>query len=359
VSELPASLKPVTFGSLDYNNFTKAVIQNPSNIPPGLELGFNLPSRHRPDERNYQFNLTIQHAITDDLSVQASYVGNRDIHQFSTSVLNLPDPKTGISTPNIGPATLLTMDGRTWYHGLQLAVNQRTHHGYSFDAYFTWSKTLEYNDADGTNEIDYTTQDYKNIAGSVGPKLGNIGHRFTLVHSYAIPTLPTDFARNNAFGRAIFEGWTVQGIMNHIGGPSLNVILGFDAVGDGRAFSDRPDAVPGVSPYVHGSDPLNYLNPAAYDLNGPASQARFGNLGYNTVVGPGQFTWDLGIHKSFPVYNENRITFRLEMFNWLNHPTFNLDPYGYGFLVLAAPNFGQIQNGGPGREIQLALRYAF
>jgi hypothetical protein len=171
--------------------------------------------------------------------------------------------------------------------------------------------------------------------------------------------LPTDFARNNAFGRAIFEGWTVQGIMNHIGGPSLNVILGFDAVGDGRAFSDRPDAVPGVSPYVHGSDPLNYLNPAAYDLNGPASQARFGNLGYNTVVGPGQFTWDLGIHKSFPVYNENRITFRLEMFNWLNHPTFNLDPYGYGFLVLAAPNFGQIQNGGPGREIQLALRYAF
>jgi hypothetical protein len=47
------------------------------------------------------------------------------------------------------------------------------------------------------------------------------------------------------------------------------------------------------------------------------------------------------------------------MFNWLNHPTFNLDPYGYGFLVLAAPNFGQIQNGGPGREIQLALRYAF
>jgi hypothetical protein len=67
----------------------------------------------------------------------------------------------------------------------------------------------------------------------------------------------------------------------------------------------------------------------------------------------------LGIHKSFPVYNENRITFRLEMFNWLNHPTFNLDPYGYGFLVLAAPNFGQIQNGGPGREIQLALRYAF
>ena len=354
-ASLPASLQPVTFGSLNYNNFTKAVIDNPANIPAGLELGFNLPSRHRPDERTYEWNFTIQHELFKDFSVQASYIGNRDIHQFSTTVLNLASDATGgISTPNIGPATLLTDDGRTWYHGLQLAANKRFSKGYSIDAYFTWSKTMVYDNADGTNEVDNTTQDYNNIAGSVGPKLGNIAVHFTLVHSYNIPTLPAAFASGNAVGRAIFAGWALQGIMNYYSGPSLNVILGEDAVGNGRTSADRPDAVPGVDPYLHTSNPLLYLNPAAYDAADPIAQERYGNLGYNTVIGPSTFTWDIGIHKAFTVWHENQLTFRAEMFNWLNHPTFTLTN-----LTLASPTFGQITTSGLGRDVQLSLRYAF
>ena len=352
-ASLPANLQPVTFGSLNYNNFTKAVIDNPANIPPGLLLGFNLPERHRPDERTYEWNFTVQHAFANDFSVQASYVGNRDLHQFGTTVLNLP--VNGVSTPNVGPATLLTTGGRTWYHGLQLAANKRFNHGYAFDLYYTWSKTMVYDNADGTNEVDNTTQDFNNLAGSIGPKLGNIGHRVTLVHSYLVPTLPASFARDNAVGKAIFEGWTVEGIMNHIGGPSLNVVLGVDAVGNGRTSADRPDAVPGVDRYQHTSNPLLYLNRAAFDSADPIAQKRFGNLGYNAVVGPAQFTWDLGIHKNFAVWGErNKLTFRAEMFNWLNHPTFTLTN-----LTLSSPTFGQITTDNPGRNIQLALRYAF
>jgi hypothetical protein len=258
------------------------------------------------------------------------------------------------NSPNVGPAVLLTDDGRTWYHGLQVAVNQRFSHGYSFDAYFTYSKTMVYDNADGTNEVDNTTQDFNNIAGSIGPKDGNIDKRFTLVHRYNVPTLPTSFAKDNAFGRAVFAGWEVEGIMNIIGGENLNVILGTDVVGDGRTSSDRPDAVAGVSQYLHSQGPTVWLNPAAYDVTDPTTQHRFGNLGYDTAVGPGQFTWDLGIHKSFTVWRESKLTFRLEMFNWLNHPTFNNpDP------VLTDATFGQITSGGTGREIQLALRYDF
>jgi hypothetical protein len=353
-ASLPASLQPVTFGSLNYNNFTKAVIANAANIPAGLELGFNLPSRHRPDERTYEWNFTIQHAISKDFSVQASYVGNRDLHQFSTTVLNLPNPATGISTPNIGPATLLTDDGRTWYHALQLAANKRFSHGYSVDAYYTWSKTMVYDNADGTNEVDNTTQDYNNIAGSVGPKLGNIGQHFVLVHSYQIPTLPMDFARNTAFGRGVFQGWALQGILTKNSGPALNVVLGVDAVGNGRTTADRPDAVNGVSPYADTSNPLQWLTEAAFNSAAPIAQKRFGNLGYNAVEGPGTFTWDIGIHKSFTVYRENKLTFRLEMFNWLNHPTFQLTN-----LSTTSSTFGLITSDGLGRNIQLALRYAF
>jgi hypothetical protein len=351
-SQLPANLLPVTFGQYNFQNFTQAVIQNPNDIPPGLELGFNLPTRHHPDERVYNWNFTVQHAVTNSMSVSASYVGNRDLHQFATRTLNLPVDPVIPNSPNVGPAVLLTDDGRTWYHGLQVAVNQRFSHGYSFDAYFTWSKTMVYDNADGTNEVDNTTQDFNNIAGSIGPKEGNIGKRFTLVHLYNVPT-PRSLS-NNAFGRAALGGWTVEGILNVIGGENLNVILGTDVVGDGRTSADRPDAVAGVSQYLHNAGPTVWLNRAAYDVADPTNQHRFGNLGYDTAVGPSQFTWDLGIHKSFTVWRESKVTFRVEMFNWLNHPTFNNpDP------VLTDATFGEITSGGIGREVQLALRYDF
>src|SRR5580692_1205136 len=165
---------------------------------------------------------------------------------------------------------------------MQLAVNQRPTHGYSFDAYFTWSKTMQYDNSDGTNEVDNTTQDFNNIAGSIGPKDGNIGHRFTLVHSYSVPTPPMSFARDNGFGRAVFSGWSLQGIMTVIGGQNVNVILGTDVVGDGRTTADRPDRVPGVSQYIHNQGPTVWLNPAAYDAVDPTNQHRFGDLGYDT-----------------------------------------------------------------------------
>ena len=99
---------------------------------------------------------------------------------------------------------------------------------------------------------------------------------------------------------------------------------------------------------------LQYLNRAAFDAATPLAQKRFGNLGYNAVIGPSQFTWDLGLHKSFLIHEQNRLTFRFEAFNWLNHPVFTLTN-----LSLSSATFGQITTSGLGRSLQLALKYNF
>ncbi len=76
---------------------------------------------------------------------------NRDIHQFATTVLNLP--VNGVSTLNIGPATLasLTTDA-PGTDGLQLAANKRFSHGYGVDGrYYTCRpRPCENDNADGT-----------------------------------------------------------------------------------------------------------------------------------------------------------------------------------------------------------------
>jgi hypothetical protein len=72
----------------------------------------------------------------------------------------------------------------------------------------------------------------------------------------------------------------------------------------------------------------------------------------NIVRGPGAFTFDAGLGKTFPVYGDKvNLIFRADAFNVFNHPNFGL-PAG-GSLPTGAPgltlvsgisNFGQIVN---------------
>ncbi len=48
--------------------------------------------------------------------------------------------------------------------------------------------------------------------------------------------------------------------------------------------------------------------------------AAFGNSTRNIVRNPGDQQWDLAIFKNFSVTGTQKIQFRVEMFNFINHP---------------------------------------
>lgn len=350
--DFPASLRPIVYPALTYS-FVKDAIADPSKVPAGLATGYNLPDPERRDEYSMQWNLSIQHALTENLAVQASYVGNRTLNLFAGRLTNPIDPVTRTRPhAEIGPVWLLESAGRLWNHGLQVSVNKRLSRGLSFDGFYTWSKALQFYNADGTGYLDTNTQDFANLAGSMGPKLGEVRHRLTFVHSYAIPT--PSFAQQSGIARSLLAGWNLQGIIGARSGLPVNVLLGRDVVGIGRADGQRPNAVPGISSRVETSDPLLWLNRAAFDAATPTQERRFGNLGYNTARGPSAFTWDASIHKSFQIRESQQLIFRFEMFNWMNHPVF-----GSPASSLPDPNFGRITSAGDGRNIQFGLKYTF
>ncbi len=159
---------------------------------------------------------------------------------------------------------------------------------------------------------------------------------------------------SNPVLRAILGGWTLRGIVGWRSALPFNVTSGSDFVGNGRSAGQRPDAVAGVDPYLEDLSTQMWLNAAAFSVAAVKSDKRFGNLGYNALLGPSAFTMDSGLHKTFAVSDRQNVTFRLESFNTLNHTVFS-NPTG----AVNNANFGRILSARSPRAYQIALKYAF
>jgi hypothetical protein len=337
------------------------VADDPSLLPPGFNLARSIADYDRADEYSIQWNASLQYALTPTTAVQASYVGSRALKLYSTRPVNVFDPATGQRPrPEFGEITFRENAGRSRYDALQLSLNQRLWKGLSFDAYYTYGRSWGYYGPDATLTTDGTVQDPNDIAGSAGPKVGDVRHRFVNVHSYAVPA--PGFARSG-LARALLGGWTVQGIVTWRSGLPINVTAGRDLVGNRRVTGQRPDLVPGVDPYVRDTDALVWLSRAAFDVTAPLAEKRFGNLPYNHLRGPSAFTYDFALHKAFEVGPGHRLTLRLEAFNVLNHPQFGqpngqLGNAAFGTITAAGnPQCGTC--GTSERQIQMAVKLRF
>jgi outer membrane receptor protein involved in Fe transport len=334
-------------------SFVSQVVANPDLLPAGLELSRGIADFNRADEYAGQWNLSLQSALTKTLAVQASYVGSRGMHLFTTRTFNLTDPVTGDRPrPDLGEIVFRENSANSSYHALQLSLNKRLGFGLTADVYYTYAKAMQYGGADGTITTDGTVQDYDNVAGSYGPKAGDVRHRFVNVYSYEVPALPR--VKDSAIGRHALTGWSFQGIITWRSGLPLDVTAGRDLTNSGRSAANRPDLVLGIDPYLKDTDALRWLNPDAFDAGTPDRDIRYGTLGYNVLRGPSGFTYDAALHKTFAITERQRLNFRFELFNAFNHKVLD-NPV----TNRSNANFGVIQTASGGRNIQFALKYQF
>lgn len=331
--------------------FTGQVLANPSLLPKNFRLSRVVADYNRRDTYAAMWNLSIQQRLNANTSVQASYVGQRTVKLFSTRPLNLVDPATKVRPhPDLGQVNLEENAANISYNALELSLNQRQWHNLRLDVNFTWAKAIGYYNPDGT--ITYTNagiQDPNNLADSKGPVSGLPGLRYKSVLSYSIAG---GNRLRNRIARAALGGWTLRSINTWRNGVPLNLLTGSDVVGNGFSSGQRPDVVPGVDPYIR--EGVVWLNPAAFTTVYTRAEKRFGNLGFNSVRGPSSFTLNTALHKAFMITERQRLTFRLEMFNMLNHPNM-----GNPVVTVSNPNFGKIQTATGNRNVQLALKWTF
>jgi carboxypeptidase family protein/TonB-dependent receptor-like protein len=219
----------------------------PANPPP-CNTGAVYPNLRTPYISTW--TLTIQRAITNNLSLEVAYVGNHGTKLLGFQDINQPPPGSSFPVgevawcntnsgsaqtlnamttpygcdpadaggagavqtsrpkfskfPYIGEIDLLSNQDSSNYNGLQVTLTQRPTRGLSFLAGYTYSHSFDAG-SNNFNDIQLPPDSSHPTRGVYGQSLFDIRHRFTLSTTYAIPGI-------KRLGQ-LLQGWEINSVV--------------------------------------------------------------------------------------------------------------------------------------------------
>jgi hypothetical protein len=353
-----------------------------------------------------QWNLDIQRELPGGLIFTAAYVGTRGEHLFVNTELNPGinqfDANNNLirRNPNFGSVVIRDNGGDSIYHSGQFSVDRKFSHGLLVRAAYTYSKLID----DGSEVFTTTgnsTFSQVITQQSSDRSLSAYDRRNRFVASYVWELPYVHNTGNAAMGVVsyITRGWSWSGTFTAQTGNPETISVGFDANGDGHSGNDRPsignlkvpinysaaclnpagtcDTGVGFSfDGVHftdfnssfGTDPVTGAFTATKnDFRYLVTLGQNGNLGRNTLIGPGQWFYNTGVARNFQLHERHQLQFRAEFFNAFNHPNFFTDvpgivaPNGFNEIdTITGPNFSRTALTIAGaRQMKFWLKYSF
>lgn len=306
------------------------------------------------------YSLSIDQQITPNSVLELDYMGNTGRKLVGYVDSNPPIYGPGATVGNIQQRRLYysgnpdvsavpTVENRfnSYYNGLGVVFRKRFANNFTFDANYTWSRTIDYTSVDET-----ASQQFQNPLDPNADRGLADYHRENVFAASGVWNLP-GLSQYAGPVRSILGGWELSGLMTLDSGLPFNVVTG----GNNSLTSeghDRPNLVgnpdlPGGR--STGQEIQEYFNTTAFV---PNAIGQFGNFGRNVLIGPGLADVDFGLFKEIPIVERLRLQFRIEAFNLFNRPNFNAP-----VSSLNSPAFGKIQTAGNAREFQFALKLMF
>ena len=188
------------------------------------------------------------------------------------------------------------------------------------------------------------------------------------LQGYFVWDLPFGRSRhwlNDGVGSKVLGGFQLSGLASLMSGTPFYVVQNtapnLNAGGSGQV----PNQLAASIAYRNGIGLGNaYFDNSILGVNctsncawAPETGARFGNVGRNSLRGPGFKNLDLGLLRDFPFGEVLKLQLRVEALNALNHPNFanpnaNIsDPSTFGFITATT---GTAQ-----RTMRVAARLSF
>jgi len=359
-------------GSLNPPFTTRTSIPNPPF--PNVVANFNSNARIAAQLQtvNYdlqtpyimQFNASVQRALPGGWDVMVGYVGSRGKNLLRLGDANLARETIvdgvkvylpgGRRNPNFTGIWQRVTDAKSFYNSLQVAVQKRFTHGWRTQLSYTFSRSVD--DSSGINSQDFSNvvqygMDWYDPLRDRGLSAFHAKHNLTFNGTWDLPF-----------------GWQLNNITTVRSGHPFTVQLGFNRSANLNTTSfsmhDRPDLKPGCSNNPILGGPERYWDVTCFQLQ--AANTR-GNLGRDTLIGPGLVSVDLSLVKSFELGRSRTLQLRAECFNLPNHPNFAVPSGRTAFTgvnpdgsPIVAPTWGRITSTvTTSRQIQLGLKLAF
>jgi hypothetical protein len=311
-----------------------------------------------------QWNLSYQLQLSSDWMLAVNYLGRKTTHLWASVALNhavyIPGMCNGIPCSSIGNSdsrrvlTLLNpVNGASYgpilnadsganseYNGLAVSIQKRFGRQFSLLANYTWSHCIGEWDTNGEEGGSY--EDPNNRNASRGNCNYDRRHIFNTSFVASAPRF-TDVWKQRFLG-----DWRFSSIITARSGDFFSATTGTDAsltaVG-----ADRPNLI--GDPHPTDQNIGNWMVRGGFQANAPGT---YGNLGRDTILGPGYVNFDVELSRSFTIHEGQQLEFRFEAFNIFNHANFN-DPTA----SLSSSNFGKILSAADPRILQLALKIHF
>ncbi len=323
------------------------------HILPGSALpsgGLISPSGIQPDAYTptiLTWTFKVQQELAHNTTLSAGYVGSHGYHEMLSLDANEPFeticpastcpaslaagtiyyPKNApLSNPKLANTTSWFSEGLSSYNALELDLNHRFSGGLQLRGAYTYSKSLD----DGTA---WNSSVAANAPGFVmyplnpkwdwGLATTDVRNLATINGTYELP-----FGRGKRFLNSVIgwrdkvtSGWSVSAIQTTQSGLPFTAQLGFNPTNNGDSRNPiRPSWNPDFSGNLILGSPNLYFNPSAFVT--PAN-GTYGNVGRDTLIGPGIVTLDLSALKNTNLTERVKLQFRAEFFNSLNHANFS------------------------------------
>jgi hypothetical protein len=305
-------------------------IDNP--FPVGLGAATVSPASVKKEFRTgyvHQYNLGFQYQPLRDLVFELGYVGSlstkleRSVN-INQAVLGTGSIASRRPFPTFGNISYNEPASNANFNSLQLRAERRYAQGLTLLGSYTWSKSIDdHSGWTGAGDNNQAQNNHDWVKTMRGLSNFDIRHRLALSYIYELPMGAGRFLFGDAagFGNWLASGWELSGITTVQSGSPFTVKLSVDASNTGNTGNDRPNLV--GDPYLPASERSvdRWFDKTAFEI---PKTGTFGNVGRNTMTGPGMHNWDVSLSKRMPVSEGKTLQFRAEVFNIANHPQFAL-----------------------------------
>ncbi|MBK9169043.1 MAG: TonB-dependent receptor [Bryobacterales bacterium] len=324
-----------------------------------------------------QWNFILEQTLDANHTFRLGYVGSRGHNLLSmvedanlAEPIVLPDGRLFYAEDgkNINQVFGRIRDRRfeadSFYHALNTQFRRRFSDGLQAQVSYSFSKSIDdssnfFSTTEGANSISLPVNGHPRF--NRGLSAHDVRHYFV---ANAVWELPVD---DGAGWRRLLGGWQLSPLLTLASGQPTSARMGYDAArtmttSDDAESGQRPDLVAGRNNNPSTGNYKAWIDVTAFSIPEPGF---LGNLGRNTIIGPGLASLDFALAKRIPlrVFGDGAsLDFRFEAFNALNRTNFDL-PTVERMAIFDRDGLredaGRITRAGQARELQFGLKIRF